>query len=121
MTDQLLMYFLNVTSTWQIPSLTTETRGPRGPELLYWHPVASKVSVKESTCTDHLIFFFFFKSSVQAVDDTDKLCEFQDILTTNADCIALTRNAKCQLKMATFPLPSDPFFYFQNQYGSNCR
>ena len=49
-TDQLLMYFLNVTSnvTWQIPS-----------ESLYWHSVASKVSVKESTYTDRLIFFFF--------------------------------------------------------------
>ena len=100
-TDQLLMYFLNVTSTWQIPS-----------ESLYWHSVASKVSVKESTYTDCLIFFFFFKSSVQAVDDIDRLCEFQDILTTNADCIALTRNAKCQLKMATFPLPIDHFFLF---------
>ena len=80
-------------------------------ESLYWHSVASKVSVKESTYTDRLIFFFF-KSRVQAVDDIDRLCEFQDILTTNADCIALTRNAKCQLKMDTFLLPIDHFFYF---------
>ena len=41
---------------------------------------------------------------VQAVDDIGKLCNFRENLTTNADCIAITRNANFQLKMATFPL-----------------
>ena len=37
--------------------------------------------------TKHPIFFFFKINRVQANDDTDKLCKFHKILTTNSDCI----------------------------------
>ena len=60
---------------------------------------------------DH--FFFIFKiNTVQTVDDIDTLCKFHENLTTNAEFIAQTRNANCQLKMATFPLLIIRFFFF---------
>ena len=42
-------------------------------------------------------FFFFKINRVQAVDDIDKLCKFHENPTTNADCIASTRNVNFQL------------------------
>ena len=58
--------------------------------------------------TDCQILFKIHR--VQAVNDIDKLCKFHENLTTNADCLALTKNANFKLKMATFPLPIVRFF-----------